>query len=107
MLEQQLHSLLASEVKHIARQLKVKLVGANNKRELIARLLAKSRLGTLRLSETSTEDPSSALPLLSYLTVDVKKRLEGLPAFNDVKEGWTRLSLTVWTISISSISMPT
>ena len=77
-------------MKHIARQLKVKLAGANKKSELIACLLAKSRLGTIRSSETSTEDPSSALPSLSYLTVDVKKRLEGLPVFDDVKEGWTK-----------------
>ena len=52
----------------------MKLAGANKKSELIARLLAKSRLGALRSSETSTEDPSSALRSLPYLTVDVKKR---------------------------------
>ena len=89
-LEQRLHSLLSSDVKNIARQRKVKLAGANKKSDLIACLLAKSRLGTLRSSETSTEDPSSALPSLSYLTVGVTKRLEGLPAFDDVKDSLTK-----------------
>ena len=50
-LEQRLHSLLASEVKHIARQLKVKFAGCKKESELIVRLRVKSRLGTLRSSE--------------------------------------------------------
>ena len=81
-IERRLHALLASEVKQIARRLKVKLVDANKKSELIARLLAMARLGTIRCTGAAPLNlcgdvvcDGGGPPSLSYMTEDVKERL--------------------------------
>ena len=82
-IERQLvHALLASEVKQIARRLKVKLASANKKTELIARLLAMARLGTIRCTGAAPSNlcedvvcDGGGPPSLSYMTEDVKERL--------------------------------
>ena len=99
-IERRLRSCLATEVKGIARKLKVKIAGANKKSELIARLIAVSRLGTIRDTSHPSDDEGHAgaardgdragkctLPGLSYLTPGVKQKLASLPAFDEVTDG--------------------
>ena len=96
-IKRRLHALPASEAKQIARRLKVKLVDANKKSELIARLLAMARLGTVRCTGAAPSNlcgdvvcDGGVPPSLSYMTEDVKEKLRALPAFDDVTELWTK-----------------
>ncbi len=85
-LEGRLNSLLRKEVVDIARQLNVKRAGASKKGEIVARLLAKSRLGILAGNGDKAHEEIS----ISYITPEISKILSSLPKFSDVFEGWSK-----------------
>lgn len=82
-LKDSLRSKRVEDLKKIAVNVSVRLTGAVRKNEIIERLIGMVKIGATR-KPVCDDDDSEAILSISYLTEDVKRILNDLPAFSSV-----------------------
>ena len=82
-LKDSLRSKRVEDLRKIAVNVSVRLTGAVRKNDIIERLIGMAKIGATR-KPVCDDDDSEALLSISYLTKDVKRVLNDLPAFSSV-----------------------
>ena len=81
MLESFLYKEKLSELKIIAKDLRIRLTGATRKQDIIERLMCMARIGAVQEDESADSDDVCAI---SYLTDETKQDIRELPSFSSV-----------------------
>ena len=81
-LKDSLRSKRVEDLRKIVVNVSVRLTGAVRKNDIIERLIGMAKIGVTR--KPACDDDSEALLSISYLTKDVKRVLNDLPAFSSV-----------------------
>ena len=82
-----------SELKIIAKDLRIRLTGAMRKQDIIEHLMCMARIGAVQEDESADSDDVCAI---SYLTDETKQDIRELPSFT---------SVTNWTKNLAGILM--
>lgn len=86
MLESLLVKELSSELKIMAKDLRIRLTGATRKQDIIESLMCMARIGAIQEDESADSDDACAI---SYLTDETKRDIQELPSFSSVTN-WTK-----------------
>ena len=86
MLESLLVKEKLSELKIMAKDLRIRLTGATRKQDIIERLMCMARIGAIQEDESADSDDACAI---SYLTDETKRDIQELPSFSSVTN-WTK-----------------
>ena len=87
LLKNRLTKCTVKDLKVIAKNVGAKLIHAKTKGDIVERLLALSRVGSLAQSDFIAVAEWRGL---SYLTDEVRKELEEVPQFQSISEGWSK-----------------
>ena len=87
LLKNRLTKCTVKDLKVVAKNVGAKLTHAKTKGDIVERLLALSRVGSLAQSDFIA---AAEWRGLSYLTDEVRKELEEVPQFQSISEGWSK-----------------